>query len=82
MLFWPIFGNFWFLVVTLAAFSSNLSNFERNPQKTEKIIIKFKKFQNTGKILTFAFSFVSNAFNLFDCIQFFCTVFNDFWLIF
>ena len=37
MLFWPIFGDFWCPVVTVVTFSSNLSNFERNPKKTEKI---------------------------------------------
>ena len=37
MLFWPIFGIFWCPVVTLVTFSSNLSNFERNPKKTKKI---------------------------------------------
>ena len=36
MLFWPIFDNFWCPVVTLVAFSSNLSNFERNPKKPKK----------------------------------------------
>ena len=33
MLFRPIFGNFLCPVVTLVTFSSNLSNFERNPKK-------------------------------------------------
>ena len=32
MLFWPSFGHFWCPVVTLVTFSSNLSNFERNPK--------------------------------------------------
>ena len=34
MLFWLIFGNFWCPLVTWITFSSNLSNFERNPKKT------------------------------------------------
>jgi hypothetical protein len=33
MLFWPIFGNFWCLVVIVVTFSGNLSNFERNQKK-------------------------------------------------
>ena len=33
MLFWPILGNFWCPVKT---FSSNLSNFEKNPKKNFK----------------------------------------------
>ena len=33
MLFWHIFGNLWCPVVTLVTFSSNISNFERNPKK-------------------------------------------------
>ena len=37
LLFWPIFGNFWCIVVTLVTFSSNLSNFGRNPKKPKKI---------------------------------------------
>ena len=36
MLFWPIFGNCWCPVATLVTFSSNISNFERNPKKTKK----------------------------------------------
>ena len=43
MLFWPIFGDFWFPVVTLVTFSSNISNFERNPKKPEKNPKKIKK---------------------------------------
>ena len=35
-LFWPIFGIFWCPVVTLVTFSSNLSNFKRNPKKTRE----------------------------------------------
>ena len=31
MLFWATLGNFWCPVVTLVTFSSNLSNFEKNP---------------------------------------------------
>ena len=30
------FGNFWCPVVTLVTFSSNLSDFERNPKKPKK----------------------------------------------
>ena len=48
MLFWPILGNFWCPVVTLVTFSSNISNFKRNPKKPKKIQKKihkkFKKF--------------------------------------
>ena len=33
MLFWLIFGNFWCPVVALLPFSSNLSNFKKNPKK-------------------------------------------------
>ena len=45
MLFWLIFGNFWYPVVTLVTFSSNLSNFERNPppKKNPRKIRKLKK---------------------------------------
>ena len=49
MLFWPIFGNFLCPVVTLVTFSSNLSNFERNPKKNEKIQKKSKKLQKNKK---------------------------------
>ena len=31
MLFWPILGLLWCPVITLVTFSSNLSNFEKNP---------------------------------------------------
>ena len=31
MLFWPIFGHFWFPVVTLVTFSNNLIIFVRDP---------------------------------------------------
>ena len=53
MLFWTIFGNFWCPVVTLVTFSTNLSNFKRNPQKNPKKVQKFQKFlkiQNPKKI--------------------------------
>ena len=33
----PILGNFWCLVVTSVTFSSNLSNFENNQKKSQKI---------------------------------------------
>ena len=36
LLFWPIFGNFGFPVVTLVTFSRSLSNFEKNPDKTRE----------------------------------------------
>ena len=36
MLFYPIFGIFCCLVVTLKTFSSNLSNFEMNPKNPKK----------------------------------------------
>ena len=36
MLFWSIFSFFWFPLVNLLTFSSNLSNFVRNPLKPEK----------------------------------------------
>ena len=55
MLFWPIFGNFWCLVVTLVTFGSNLSNFERYPKKPKKIqknrkkLIKIFLFLNPKK---------------------------------
>ena len=59
MLFWPIFGNFWCLVVTLVTFSSYLSNFERNPKirqnlkKNPKILKnpKIKKSKKSPRIL-------------------------------
>ena len=51
MLFWHNFEIFWCPVVTLVTFSSKLSNFERNPKKSEKKIQKksrnFKKFQKS-----------------------------------
>ena len=60
MLFWPIFGNFWCLVVIVVTFSGNLSNFERNQKKTKKSkrkkrkkfkkIKKIKKIQKSQKI--------------------------------
>ena len=37
MLFWLIFGNFWCPVVALVTFSSNLSNFEKNPKLDTRI---------------------------------------------
>ena len=37
MLFWPNFGNFCCPVVTVVTFSSNLSNFERDQKKEDKI---------------------------------------------
>ena len=49
MLFWPIFGNFWCLVVILLTFSGNLSNFERN-QKNKKIQKKPQKIKKNQKI--------------------------------
>ena len=54
MLFWVIFGNFWCPEVTLVTFSSNISNFERNPEKhqnieEEKGKKKEKKNQNYPK---------------------------------
>ena len=45
MLFWPIFDNFWCPVVTLVTFSSNLSNFERNPKKPKKMHNKSKNLK-------------------------------------
>ena len=33
---WPIFCNFWCPVVALVTFSSNLINFEKNPNKRDK----------------------------------------------
>ena len=50
MLFWAVFGDFWCPVVTVVTFSSNLSNFERNPPKNEKIQNKSKKIQKNLKI--------------------------------
>ena len=50
MLFWPIFGNFWCPGVTLVTFSSNVSNFERNPEK-QKIHKKSKTLKINSKIL-------------------------------
>ena len=47
LLFWPIFGHFWFLVVTLVTFSSN---FVRNHYKTpKKSHFFFKKSKNPKK---------------------------------
>ena len=44
------FDNFWCPVVTLVTFSSNISNFERNPKKTKNIQKEIQKisknFQN------------------------------------
>ena len=45
MLFQPISGNFWCTVVTLVIFSSNLSNFEKNPKNQKK----FQKSKNVRK---------------------------------
>ena len=54
MLFWPIFNHFWFPVVTLVTFSSNLSNFQKNPKKNpKKIFKKSKKNPKFQKILKF-----------------------------
>ena len=52
MLFWPIFGNLWCPVVTLVPFSSNLSNFEKNPKNKNKKFknILFNFFLNVKKI--------------------------------
>ena len=53
MLFWPILGHFWCPVVTSVSFSSNLSNFEKNPEKhkkSKKTIIKKIKFPKKIKI--------------------------------
>ena len=52
MLFWHIFGILWCPVVSLVTFSSNLSNFERNPKKTKnpKISKKFQKISKNPKI--------------------------------
>ena len=49
MLFWPIFSNFWCLVITLVTFSNNIRNFERNPKKPKKIRKKSKKDQKNSK---------------------------------
>ena len=46
MLFWPIFGNFWCPVVALLPFSSNLSNFKKNPKKEDPK--QFKKIQTNS----------------------------------
>ena len=46
MLFWPIFGDFWFPVVTLVTFSSNLSNFQKSPTNPKKIPKKPKISKN------------------------------------
>ena len=57
MLFWPILGHFWCLVVNLVTFSSDLSDFEKNPynhkisphlQKNQKKK-KSKKFKKRTK---------------------------------
>ena len=40
MLFWTILGHFWYPVVTLVTFSSNLGNFEKNSKKPTKKIYK------------------------------------------
>ena len=46
MLFLPIFGNFLCPVVTLVTFSSNISNFQRNPPPPKKNKIqKIKKIK-------------------------------------
>ena len=45
MLFWPILGQFWFLVVTLITLSNNLSNFKKKSIKTKK------KSENISKII-------------------------------
>ena len=49
ILFLLIFDNFWCPVVTLVTFSSNLSNFERNPppKKNNKIIKSQKNFKKS-----------------------------------
>jgi hypothetical protein len=52
MLFWPIFGDFWCPVITLVTFSSNLSNFKKNPKTKQKnkkiqIILKNPKISKT-----------------------------------
>ena len=46
MLFWPILGNFWCAVVTFVTFSSNLSNFERNPSPKKNLKKKRKKINH------------------------------------
>ena len=53
MLFWTILCNFWCPAVTLATFSSNLSNFKRNPPPLIKSIKKpkIKNGQKNTKIL-------------------------------
>ena len=43
MLFWPILGYFWCPVVTLVYFSSNLSNFKKNPKNQIKLNKILKK---------------------------------------
>ena len=49
MLFKPILGHFWCPVVTLVAFSSNVSNFKKNPKSQLKILKKSKKKLNILK---------------------------------
>ena len=55
MLFLLTLGHFWCSVVTSVTLSSNLSNFEKNPKKIQKIqnsikisksVIKSKKIKN------------------------------------
>ena len=49
ILFWSVFSQFWFPVVTLVAFSSNLSNFVRNSWKPKKIPKKIQNLLNKKK---------------------------------
>ena len=48
MLFWPIFGNFWCPVVTLATLKEIPKN-KKNPQKIEKFQ-KIQKYKKRKKI--------------------------------
>ena len=48
--YYAVLAHFWCPVVTLVVFSSNLSNFERHPDKPKKSLKKFKKFQKSKKL--------------------------------
>ena len=37
MLFWPILGHFWYPVVTMVTFISNVSDIKKNPKKNISI---------------------------------------------
>ena len=47
LLFWPLFGHFWFPVVTLVTFSNNLSKRKKKKSKISKNLKNPKKMQKT-----------------------------------